>query len=23
MADWTGRLLVATPQLLDDNFVRT
>jgi putative transcriptional regulator len=23
MADWTGRLLVATPQLLDDNFART
>ena len=23
MADWTGRLLVATPQLVDSNFART
>ena len=23
MSDWTGRLLVATPQLLDPNFART
>src|SRR3954467_12350560 len=23
MADWTGRLLVATPQLVDPNFART